>query len=476
MRLLHLALALLVGCGGDPDVEATDPGPPPPPGEGYAGLAPVGSDAARTILLLSLDTLRADHLSLYGYGRPTSPELEELARGATVYTDSRSTAPWTLPSHASLFTGLYPHEHGAHNLEGDAGDFARALAKQATTLAEVLAGRGYRTGAVVANVGFLDPRFQLDQGFEEYDAQRGTVGDVNERALAWLDAQGDEPVFLFLNYMDTHRPYNCVPREDFPDHGNPRSSGARMKRARRLLINGATELPPELVAELVDQYDTAIANLDEGLGELFDALRERGRFDDALLVVTSDHGEFFGEKGLVEHSKDVYEPVLRVPLVVRPPGGGEARRDDGPISGAHVPGIVLSHAGVDPGDPELAGFFANWPRGEVVAEQYLSRPHDMKGAWLERMRRVRRTLVRDGWKYIQSSDGAHELYDLARDPDERENLFASEPARAAALATDLTARLERAAGANVEGEAVDVAGEDPETMAELGYSGDDEEE
>lgn len=462
---IALALAVLTACGGVP--------PPDPRQEGnWEGLAPPGALPAPTILLIVLDTLRADHLSLYGYGRPTSPVLAELAEEARVYTRARSTAPWTLPSHASLFTGLYPHQHGAHTRRGADGskDYATPLDDEVTTLAELLSGRGYRTAAVVANEGFLHPRFRLDQGFDVYDAGRGTVREINERALAWLDAQGAPlPVFLFLNYMDTHRPYNCSMREGFPYHGGDRTSGARMKRARKILIDGAPELPADLVQELVDQYDTAIANLDEGLGELFDALRARGRWDNTLVVVTSDHGEFFGEHALVEHSKDVYEPVLSVPLIVRPPGGVPAERDERPIAGAHVPGIVLSWAGMGPGD--VPRFFDCWPRSDVFAENHYSRQHDMRGVWRDRLGRVRRAIYRDDWKLIESSDGAHELYDLASDPDEARNLFVSEPGRAEELAAALSAQIRSAAERRAE--LVDLAEHDPGVMSELGYAGDD---
>jgi len=458
-----LVLPLLASCG------PRDGGSPEP---GWEGLAAPGGEVPRTVVLVSLDTLRADHLSLYGYARPTSPQLEDLARRATVYTQARSTAPWTLPAHASLFTGLYPFQHGANFVAGTLGQRATSLAPEAETLAEVLRGRGYRTGAVVANAGFLDPVYRLDQGFDTYDVERDVAGGIVARALGWLDAQGDAPVFLFLNFMDTHRPYNCAPRAGFTDYGTGRDSGKRLKRLRRALMRGDSELPADTLAELVEQYDTAIANLDEGLGTLFDGLRARGRFERALIVVTSDHGEFLGEHALIEHAKDVYEPVLRVPLIVRPPGGITGTVDGRPISLAHVPGLILSY--VLDGPRELASsHFAAWPRGGVLAEQIDSNPADMQDAWLERLQRVRRAYYREGVKVIESSDGEHELYDLTVDPGELHDLVAEEPERAAALRAELAALLASESPARLgAGGLIDLTS-DEATLRELGYLGDD---
>lgn len=446
-------------------------------GRVWSGLAEPGASPPRTIAVLSLDTLRADHLSVYGYPRPTSPHLEELAREARVYTSARSTAPWTLPSHASLFTGLYPFQHGAHFVAGTLGVEAAALASEARTLAEVLRDLGYRTGAVVANDGFLAPAYRLDQGFDAYDVERDAAPEIVARALGWLDAQGDAPVFLFVNFMDTHQPYNVTPRKGFRNHGDHGSSTHRMRRLRRMLMRGESALPQDVLEALIEQYDLAIANLDAGLGELFEGLRARGRFDDALIVVTADHGEFLGEHDLVEHAKDVYEPVLRVPLIVRPPGGVPAERDDTPISGVHVPGIVLSHAGVAPSDDATAALFGNWPRSRLLAELTESNPFDLREGWLTRLRRVRRAVYRDGVKLIESSDGAHELYDLRDDPREERDLYAERPVLAARLQAELEdvltreselARKSRASLVRIEARSRE--------MRELGYLGDDEDE
>ncbi|MBT3223583.1 MAG: sulfatase, partial [Proteobacteria bacterium] len=164
--------------------------------------------AAKNILFISLDTVRADHLSVYGYHLPTSPNLEALADHATLYRRAQASAPWTLPSHASMFTGLYPFEHGAHTPEPGGKNKAVVLNQDLTTIAEVLSSNGYVTGAIVANAAFLGKKFALDQGFAEYEIKRGTGDEINKRALTWLRKNKDQSFFLFLNYMDAHRPYN----------------------------------------------------------------------------------------------------------------------------------------------------------------------------------------------------------------------------------------------------------------------------
>ena len=226
------------------------------------------------IVLVVCDTLRADHLTVYGYERPTSPVLERLAAEATVYTRFQASAPWTLPSHASMFTGLEPAEHGARTLSAEelielqeqgwqGQNNAAPLAARHTTLAEHFREKGWATAAIVANTAYLDPRFGVAQGFEHYDRRRGDVTDMTTRALAWIDAHREEPFFLVLNLMDTHRPYNTRPRADLPDRSG---EGNLLKRLVPLVMDPAREAPPELLDALRDQYDTAIGNLEPGRG------------------------------------------------------------------------------------------------------------------------------------------------------------------------------------------------------------------
>jgi arylsulfatase A-like enzyme len=404
-----------------------------------AACGPPAPPRARQVLVLSLDTLRADHLSLYGYERATSPALEALAREATLYTRAQAAAPWTLPSHASMFTGLYPYEHGAHTwpIEDLAALADRGwndlnnvgpLEPHHLTLAEAFAQEGFATGAIVANMAFMDARFGVAQGFDDYDQGRAPVDDVSARALAWIDAHAEEPFFLFVNYMDTHRPYNCTPRDGaWPsgaEHGNV------LVPLTPLVLDLAEEVPPELLTAAVDQYDTAIANLDEGLGRLFDALRARGHYDDMLIVVTSDHGEYLGEHRLLEHSKDVYQGALHVPLLVKTRGQSAPAVDDELISHVHLAGLVLEHSDVDPPAAARARLTQHWPRGAVHAENYYTRVKDLRSPWGARFDRVRRVRFDGPLKYIDSSDGAHELYDLAADPREETNRVARPPAGA----------------------------------------------
>lgn len=432
------------------------------------------------VLFITLDTLRADHLDFYGYGRPTSPELAEFAAGATVYTRAQAAAPWTLPSHASMFTGLYPHEHGAHtwpfeSFPGQPEGFINVspLAEEHKTLAEVFQDAGCATAAVVANVAFMDERFGMSQGFDHYDRRMGRVEAVNERVLEWLDEHGQGPFFLFVNYMDTHSPYNTKPLED--RSLGPLGGENTLKRASRLVLDPTLEAPEFLLRQLVNQYDTAIANLDRGLGELFDELRRRGLYHDTLIVITSDHGEYLGEKDLIEHSKDVYQGALHVPLIVKAPGQTEGDTDEDWISHVHLPGLILGLSRLPSGS---AIALENWPRPSrewVISENYYSRAADLRAPWGDRFDRVRRVLVRGDMKFIGSSDGAHELYDLALDPQETVNLLGQETPAENPLAAELDAWLRSRPAAPPAGN-VELDPELLEFMRGLGYAGEDDEE
>jgi len=456
-----LPLALCAACGGT-ESEAPAPIPDSSP------LAETGNQTD-LIILISLDTLRADHMSLYGYERPTSPELEDFAKAATVYTRCQTTAPWTLPAHASMFTGLYPFEHGARTYPRDQVDQPRKfnntirLPDRHVTLAEVLGDCGYRTGAVTANEGFLTEQYGLSQGFDHWDNDDTRAPIINGRALSWLTEQPeDEPVFLFINYMDTHRPYNNAPRPNIPHH----EKHGIAKLAAEVLGQG--EYTQDQVQQLVDVYDTSVANLDEALGELLDELRRLELFDQALIVVTSDHGEFLGDHELMDHAKDVYQGAAHVPLIVKAPGQTEARVDDGWISLVHIPEIVLAHTrgcGID----TLNGR----QRETVLTELFGPRPRQKLGAW--RFKRVRRALMQGDFKFVQSSDGNDELYNLLADPGELQNLLAER----SELAGKLSELLELHYGdiqVPEELNLIEMSDEDLETMRAMGYAGGDEEE
>jgi len=425
------------------------------------------------VVFAVMDTVRADHLSVYGYPRPTTPALEALAETATLYTRAQAVAPWTLPSHASMFTGLYPFEHGAHTRgTPDEVEPAGALAESHATLAEELRDRGFRTGAFVANRAYLARRYGIHQGFDTYRVERLPAARITERALDWIDESPEQPSFLFLNYMDAHTPYSCAPRPEFPTPGGPPEARRVHEELTELVLAREQEAPADRIAAHVAQYDTALANLDEALGALVRGLRERGLFEDTLLVITSDHGEYFGEQRLIGHGVDVYQGALRVPLIVKQPRQVSSRVDADPISHVHLPGLVLASTLGAEGLTSGA-FRDHWPRGAVLSENYFALPNVVRHEWSERFRRVRTALLDGDLKYIHSSDGAHALYDLSRDPRESSNLVDAEPERARDLRERLQALMPDARRAREHTGVEAPTDEELADMKALGYADDD---
>jgi arylsulfatase A-like enzyme len=317
----------------------------PAPGQVAGAQAP-------DVLLIVLDTVRADRLSLYGHIRPTTPSLERLAARATVYERAQSQGIWTVPGHASLFTGLYPSEHQAEWKHGV--DWCRPLRAEAVTLAERFAAAGYRTASIAANP-FLGRTFGLAQGFEWqvggrsptvylwvpalamglanlWDGPRArqrlgplertsTLGavEINERALAWLArTRGEGPRFLFLNYMEAHDQLRLLPCAA-PRYGEERSWIPDNLPQHRRVWAGKESLAPEDAARLLDWYDSEIACLDLHLGELLDALERRGLLDGMLVAVTADHGHLLGEHDAFNHEAEVWRELTHVPLLVKRP-------------------------------------------------------------------------------------------------------------------------------------------------------------
>ncbi len=329
-----------------------------------SGSEPTGPPS---VVLVTLDTTRVDHLSSYGYDRPTSPNLDALAERSVRFRHAWSTSSWTLPAHASLFTGLHPSRHGAHyDPRGDArlGEIVRfpiaayvragMLGDGIPTLAEWLAGHGYRTGAFVAGP-WLNRTFGLLQGFETRDdAVEGFGGrpadEISDRAIAWLAGIPEgEPYFLFANYFDPHAPYD--PREAYPEM--PRA-GEPFKPDYDALMRGEKSLDADERAVLRDRYDAEIRWMDGHFGRLVDAVLARGDGEHTLVIVTADHGEALGEEDRFGHGFWLTEELVRVPFVVRLPGDRDGGTwNDAPVSVVDVWPLVAAEIGLEPpGDLE----------------------------------------------------------------------------------------------------------------------------
>lgn len=410
-------MALLLSCSGERKV-ATEP----------------------NIIFIVIDTLRADHLSCYGYSRPTSPNIDAFAEGADFYERAYSTSSWTVPSHGSMFTGKYPFEHGSHSFLTDLkGDAAKAkvalyeglypLDEANVTIAEVLRDEGYQTGAVVANTAYVSPMVGLDQGFDDFIRKEVYADKLNEDVTSWISAHASDPFFLFINYKDVHRPYNARPRPGFLDE--PPSQEPLLIDVLRMYVMPARDpVSEELAQQVIDQYDTAIANVDDEIGELFAWLKEKGLYEDTVIVLTSDHGEAFGEHHLVAHDVDLYEPLIFVPLIVKAPGQREGKVIKSVGSITDIAGLILD-AFPQHSIGDYSFRFPDRPGNHpVLSEIHYARPFDLEKEWRDRLLRVQQGIIEWPHKYVHSTDGNHLLFDLDADPGEENNLFAAEPERA----------------------------------------------
>jgi arylsulfatase A-like enzyme len=428
-----------------------------------------GQDEFPNIIVIVTDTVRSDHLGCYGYPRPTSPNIDAFARSATHYLRSVSSSCWSIPSHASLFTGKDAFQHGAHRVKDENNAVVNnALPPHNLTLAEMLYLIGYQTGAVVANDVFLGPDFKLNRGFQTYDAGLAYGDSINLRVFDWLDRHKHAPFMLFINYMDAHKPYNPNPQEDFPirpDNTDPELPIKAMEMVQQRLL-----LPVNIVQNLKDQYDLGIRNLDSHVGELLNHLKKKKLYDNSIIVLTSDHGESFGEHRFVLHGNDVYEEEVRVPLILKAPHQREGETVEQFASGSDVPRLVMQHLPAEivaEYETEFPNTIGNHP---VISENYFSHKQLVVGGnWP--YDRVRTAVYEWPYKYIHSSRRASELYNLSADPGETRNLINEQPEVARRLLDRLDAyRAERGTAEEVA-DTPALSNEQLEKLKSLGYIG-----
>jgi arylsulfatase A-like enzyme len=411
-------------------------------------------EVAPDVFLITVDTLRADHLGCYGYARDTSPSIDALASEGILIERAFTSVPRTTPALASLMTGDPPRKHGLMTL-------LDSLPSENRTLAEALREQGYATAAFVTpNV---PARSGLWQGFDVFD-DRESSGDssaraerVASRALAWVEAQRGGRIFLWVHLWDPHFRYDPPPPHDQlfdPQPGEPLSLYRRLDRDELRLgqVYFENDLSPEEVARVVARYDGEIHYADQVIGRFLQRLRDLGLYAAALVVFTADHGESLGEHGYhFEHGEYLYDASLRIPLILKLPQGRRAgTRIAGPAliydvaptvssvaslgAGVGSAGLDLSSASESGGPLRETSFHESGHR--FFAENRRRPIEGPEGHWKS---------VREGhWKLIRipAPDGdIHELYDLDADPGETRNLFRAEDPHGRALVRKLDAWL-----------------------------------
>ena len=449
------------------------------------------------ILFITADSLRADHLSSYGYGRETTPNIDTLADSGHRFTNTFANACMTRASFPAIMTSTSPLAYGGYN---------DALSPERTVLAEPLSEAGYQTAGFHSNL-FLSADYGYDRGFDTfYDSKpdpsrldrlrefvkdrldsdglvynllaRGVdraernvgvnfgsrytkAGAITDLAIEWLEeTDSTRPTFLWVHYMDTHHPY--VPPEEFqrPFREEP-VSRRRALRLRRKMLEDPEELTEEEHRTLVDLYDAEIRYTDDQVGRLVETFREH-RTEEPFTVFTADHGEAFGEHGQYSHHSTFYDEVIHVPLVMHDGDEDGPTVHDELVALLDVPATLVSRA-VDAtpetyrgSDLDAVMSGGEWDRTEVVSE------FDAEGGEMEFSLRTA------GWKFVQQSTD-ETLYDLSEDPDETTDVLDDYPERAEQFRRTLEAHADRIESTATETESVEVDESVRQRLRELGY-------
>ncbi|PWB74713.1 MAG: hypothetical protein C3F15_07375 [Holophagae bacterium] len=398
------------------------------------------------VVVITLDTTRADHVGCYGYSGATTPRIDALAAEGTLFESCLTPVPITLPSHTTILTGTYPPHHGVRDNAGF------EVPDHVTTLAEVLAARGYLTAAFIGAFP-LDSQFRLDQGFQLYDERfappsgnpRGLApadqlfyeerkaDEVTEAALAWLEQRPSEPFFLWLHYFDPHQPYD------------------------------APEPFSRLFAD--SPYDAEIAFADDSIGRFLDVLRSKRLIDRTLIVVVGDHGEGLGDHGELTHGLTIYDSVLKVPLIVRAPGL-PAGRVHGTVRTVDLMPTICELVRVECPPAvqgrSLVGLLGGGEAPEIEAYSETLRGRLQYG-WSPVF-----ALTEGGWKYIAAPQP--ELYRVARDPGETTNLIDREPEVAKRLEARLSSLRQTIRSPSAASAAVWIDAVTRDRLEALGYA------
>ncbi|MGH9463676.1 MAG: sulfatase [Vicinamibacteria bacterium] len=397
------------------------------------------------IILISVDCLRADHMKLYGYERDTTPHLDSFSMDSVVFEAASSASSWTLPAHMSMLTGLTPSFHAVSR--------ERKLATSIAYLPQILSAAGYEIDGVVSGA-YLSPSFGFERGFHNYRVLREPrAEEVVDETLGLLARTEGRDFFFFVHLFDPHWRY--LPPEDFVERFGPRPP--ELDALLNKVIDRQPPAGPEDIERLENLYDGEVAYVDRELGRLLDGLRARGLYEDALIIVTSDHGEAFYEHGHWQHSETLYQEMIRVPLIVKWPIDKlvRPRRIEEAVSLIDLFPTILEVAGLpsadtqgktlarylEPSPPAGSGttvseviWWSSEQTGELTGKKIALRSRDLK--YIATFRGEPGDDLAIG-EMVQE-----ELYDLTADPEEKNNLEKSHDM--AAFRKELHAHLEQA--------------------------------
>ena len=424
------------------------------------------------VVLITIDTLRADHVGCYGYKRDTTPNIDKFAGESVVFKNAFTPMPTTLPAHSSIMTSMYPFEHGvrANGWKLDSG---------MTTLAEVLKARRYTTAAFTSVSG-IGKKQGLAQGFDVLDEEKdfGKGTKKNERlaehttsiVIDWLKSQREDnnPYFLWVHYWDPHSDYNPPEpfRSMFPASRETKEVDGTTDSLIDILNKRITPLPAD-VEYLVSLYDGEIRYTDAHVGRLLEYLESR---DDTLIILVADHGESFGENDSWGHAYRLYEENIRIPFIIRPPGGaGAGAVIESQAELTDIMPTILDYLSIR-ANHEFSGRSLRpvieakkvAPGHGLIERQYVSEEFSKK---FNVEREILLGIRRWPWKFLMNGAGDVELYDLSVDPGEHNNIAAEQPELVQKFRTETTRNLQ-------EIRETEIPGMDPETkenLKALGY-------
>ena len=457
-----------------PESTSSDPTSSDPPAP-----EPVSSDPPSVIVVV-IDTLRRDHLGLYGYERETSPGLDRLAGESTVFERAIATSSWTKPSVVSLLSGLYPPRHGVHRKRRTPGEIE--------LLPEILREHGFATAAFSGNV-HVSPVFGIDQGFDHFRSAASFLArpypeaaDILDEALGWLQAHPDGPRFLYVHLMNVHGPYVSTDAARRRFRSEPRldfefKNDLWKKIVRDGDLGARSQIGEAHLNDLRERYDAAIAHTDDALTRFVEALAADGTLDRSLLVVTSDHGEEIFEHGGFGHRRTLYGEVLEIPLLIRDSSRIDVpRRITTPVSLVDLPATILDRVGLLPADGSFGDGRSLLPliRGEPPAPGLTARllvaelaEGAAGSAWMVQQWPLR--LIETANDYTGRED-AVDLFDVAADPAEQNDLTNERSSDVERLSREGHRLRDAMRGREATGDAVEIDPELEQRLKELGYA------